>query len=68
MTLIDEFIRECLAIRVVRRINSSGVIETIADAMLERGVPEHIRSNNGAEMTHKISPPLKPRLRLATPG
>jgi putative transposase len=54
MTLIDEFTRECLAIRVARRINSFGVIETMADAMLERGVPENIRSDNGAEMTAKI--------------
>ena len=46
MTLIDEFTRECLAIRVARRINSFGVIETMADVMLERGVPEHIRSDN----------------------
>ena len=54
MTLIDEFTRECLAIRVARRINSFGVIETMADVMLVRGVPEHIRSDNGAEMTAKI--------------
>ncbi len=54
LTLIDEFTRECLAIRVARRINSFGVIETMADAMLERGVPEHIRSDNGAEMTAKV--------------
>lgn len=54
MTLIDEFTRECLAIRVARRINSFGVIETMADVMVERGVPEHIRSDNGAEMTAKI--------------
>ena len=52
--MIDEFTRECLAIRVARRINSFGVIETMADVMLERGVPEHIRSDNGAEMTAKI--------------
>ena len=54
MTLIDEFTRECLAIRVARRINSLGVLETMADVMLMRGVPEHIRSDNGAEMTAKI--------------
>jgi transposase InsO family protein len=54
MTLIDEFTRECLAIRVARRINSFGVIETMTDGMLERGVPEHICSDNGAEMTAKI--------------
>jgi putative transposase len=54
MTLIDEFTRECLAIRVARRINSVGVIETLADVMLIHGVPEHIRSDNGAEMTAKV--------------
>lgn len=53
MTLIDEFTREYLAIRVARRINSLGVLETMADAMLVRGVPEHIRSDNGPEMTAK---------------
>jgi putative transposase len=54
MTLIDEYTRECLAIRVARRINSFGVLETMADVMLVRGVPEHIRSDNGAEMTAKV--------------
>ena len=53
MTLIDEFTRECLAIRVARRINSFGVLETMSDVMLMRGVPEHIRSDNGPEMTSK---------------
>ena len=54
MTLIDEFTRECLAIRVARRINGLGVVETMADVMLMRGIPEHIRSDNGPEMTAKI--------------
>src|SRR5665213_2713695 len=31
-----------------------GVLETMADVMLMRGVPEHIRSDNGAEMTAKV--------------
>ena len=57
MTLIDEFTRECLAIRVARRINSLGVLETMADVMLVRGIPEHIRSDNGPEMTAKIGAP-----------
>ena len=43
MTLIDEFTRECLAIRVARRINSFGVIETMADVMLT----EACRSTSG---------------------
>ena len=40
---------EALAIRVARRINGFGVLKTMADVMLMRGVPEHIRSDNGAE-------------------
>ena len=54
MTLIDEFTCECLAIRVARRINGLGVLETMADVMVVRGIPEHIRSDNGPEMTAKV--------------
>jgi len=45
LTLIDEYTRECLAIRVARRLASLEVIETLADVMLLRGVPEYIRSD-----------------------
>jgi len=51
LTMIDEFTRQCLAIRVARRLNSAHVIELLGDCMLEHGVPEHVRSDNGAEMT-----------------
>jgi putative transposase len=54
LTLIDEFTRECLALKVARRINSFGVIEALADVMIVRGVPQHIRSDNGPEMTAKV--------------
>ncbi len=53
LTIIDEYTRECLALRVARRINSFGVIETLADAMLQKGVPEHVRCDNGPEMIAK---------------
>jgi transposase InsO family protein len=49
MSLLDEFTRKCLAIRVARRINAIGVIETLADAMLFDGIPVHIRSDSGPE-------------------
>jgi putative transposase len=49
LTLIDEYTRECLALRVERRLNSFEVINTLADVMLRRGIPEHIRSDNGPE-------------------
>ena len=51
MTVIDEFTRECLAIPVARKLNSEDVLSTLADLMMQRGVPEYIRSDNGAEMT-----------------
>jgi len=53
LTLIDEYTRESLAIRVGRRLNSHHVIDTLADAMLGRGVPEHVRSDNGQEFIAK---------------
>ena len=51
LTMIDEFTRQCLAIRVARRLNSAHVIEVLGECMLEHGVPEHVRSDNGSEMT-----------------
>jgi transposase InsO family protein len=51
LVMLDEFTRECLAIRVARRLNSAHVIEVLGDCMLAHGVPEHVRSDNGAEMT-----------------
>jgi transposase InsO family protein len=49
LVLIDEYTRECLALRVARRLGSMQVLETLADVMLMRGIPEHIRSDNGPE-------------------
>ncbi len=48
LVMLDEFTRECLAIRVARRLNSAHVIEVLGDCMLAHGVPEHVRSDNGA--------------------
>ena len=53
LTLIDEYTRECLAIRVARRLGRYEVIEALADVMLYRGIPEHIRSDNGPEFVAK---------------
>ena len=51
LTIIDEYTRECLAIRAQRSIRSSDVIDTLAGLMTARGVPEQIRSDNGPEFT-----------------
>lgn len=46
LNLIDEYTRECLAIYVERRINSSQVIDVLAEAMIVHGIPAYIRSDN----------------------
>ena len=53
LVLIDEFTRRCLALHVARQIRSHDVIDVLADVMLEHGVPEHLRSDNGPEMVAK---------------
>ena len=54
LNLIDEYTRECLAIHVRRRINSTSVIDVLADAMIEHGIPEYIRSDNGPEFVAEV--------------
>jgi len=49
LCIIDEYTRESLAIRVARRPRSTDVIEALADLFILRGIPEHIRSDNGPE-------------------
>lgn len=51
LTVIDEYTRECLAIDVARRLTSEDVLERLSDLFVRRGVPEHIRSDNGSEFT-----------------
>jgi putative transposase len=53
LTLIDEYTRESLAIRVARRLGRYEVIEALAEVMLFRGIPENIRSDNGSEFVAK---------------
>lgn len=51
LTLIDEYTRECLAIDVARKLNHDNVLERLAWLMATRGVPDHLRSDNGSEFT-----------------
>jgi len=53
LTLIDEYSRECLVIDVARKLTSENVLERLSDLFVRRGVPEHIRSDNGPEFTAK---------------
>jgi transposase InsO family protein len=54
LTLVDEYTRECLAIDVARRLKSDDVLERLSWLFATRGVPEHIRSDNGPEFTATV--------------
>ncbi|WP_106610590.1 IS3 family transposase [Shimia abyssi] len=49
LNILDEHSRECLAIRVKRKLNSTEVIDALTDLFILRGVPAYIRSDNGPE-------------------
>ena len=49
LTMLDEYTRQCLAIRVERQIRSGQVLATLWQAMMQYGIPEHIRSDHGTE-------------------
>ena len=53
LTILDEYTRECLAIVVERHISSEDVVDQLFYLFVFRGIPEHIRSDNGPEFTAK---------------
>jgi transposase InsO family protein len=53
LTVMDEFTRESLKIRVERSITSRHVLDTLSELFLVRGIPEFVRSDNGSEFTAK---------------
>ena len=53
LNLIDEHTRESLLVRAERRWSTARVISALADVMVLKGVPEHLRSDNGPEFVAK---------------
>ena len=53
LNVVDGFTRKCLSIRIDRKLKSSDVIDVLSDLFVLRGVPEHIRSDNGPEFVAK---------------
>jgi putative transposase len=51
LNVIDEYTRECLGIQVGRKLKAGDVQECLTELFCTRGVPEHIRSDNGSEFT-----------------
>jgi len=53
LTIVEEYTRECLAIDVARRLRSDDVLFRLAELFVQRGAPQHLRSDNGPEFTAK---------------
>jgi transposase InsO family protein len=55
LSIVDEFTRECLCLKVDRGITSEAVIDWLAELFAMRSVPRCIRSDNGPEfIAHAI--------------
>lgn len=54
LTVIDEHTRECLAIHVQSRLNHNDVFAVLTDLFTQRGAPQHICLDNGAEFTAQV--------------
>jgi transposase InsO family protein len=54
LNIIDEYTRECLSITVSRQITAHDVLSQLYKLFIMRGVPEHIRSDNGTEFTATV--------------
>jgi transposase InsO family protein len=53
LSIVDEYTRECLALEVARSFTSGDVIDVLIDLLHVRGVPKHVRSDNGPEFIAK---------------
>jgi transposase InsO family protein len=54
LNVVDEFTRECLAIRVGRQLRAADAIDLLSDLFILRGIPGHVRSDNGPEFAATV--------------
>ncbi len=55
LTLIDEYTRKCLAIKVARSPKSEDVVQVLVEAIEVYGRPQCIRSDKGSQfVAHKV--------------
>jgi hypothetical protein len=54
LNIVDEFTREVLAMRVDRSITVEQTVTVLEAVVLERGAPQHLRCDNGPELTAHV--------------
>ena len=53
LSILDEYTRECLALEVERSMTAGDVLDVLIDLIGARGMPQHVRSDNGPEFIAK---------------
>ena len=51
LTVIDEYTRECLSLRTGYCLRADDVMDVLTELFISKGIPDHIRSDNGSEFT-----------------
>ena len=64
--MIDEYTRECLSLRTGYSLKADDVMDVLTDLFIKRGIPDHIRSDNGSEFTAKSIRTWLPKLGIKT--
>jgi transposase InsO family protein len=54
LVIVDEYTRECLAVRIAPSIPARAVVDALEWLCLSRGVPRYLRSDNGPEFVAKV--------------
>jgi hypothetical protein len=54
LNIIDEYIRECLAVHIGRQITAADVLYQLSELFILRGAPDYLRSDNGSELRAEI--------------
>ena len=66
LTVVDEYTRECLSLRTGYSLKTDDVMDVLTGLFISRGIPDHIRSDNGSEFTSKAIQAWLPKLRVKT--
>lgn len=66
LTVIDEYTRECLSLRTGYSLKADDVMDVLTDLFITRGIPDHIRSDNGSEFTARSIQNWLPKLGIKT--
>jgi len=66
LSIMDDYTRECLTLKVDRSITSDDVIDMLAEPFAMSGVPQHLRSDNGPEFVSQANQASLKKVQVAT--